>query len=234
MTPVLLCALLWGPLSSGSARAAELALSIGADFTYDPADAVEPLSGSSAGPGGALRVPLRIGLGQGAWLRTSLHAGISRGQDRVEWSQYDGAVTFYSDEHWTLVQSTALLVGPQVDLTQGDGARPYLGAQVGGALVHGFHSFHGDAAVLLDPAQGDVTSGSHIDPYTRQLAPVVDLFGGVRLMAGSPVAIEVEAGYSLSFLDQVALQKSRPELGAIRTAYGLDAVRVGLAAAFSL
>jgi hypothetical protein len=218
----------------GPARAAELALAVGADATLDPADAVEPLSDSAAGVGGSLRVPLRIGLGEGAWLRASLHAGLSRGRDRIEWSQYDGAVRYYSDDHWTLVQSTALLVGPQVDIGRGRGARPYLGAQVGGALVTGFHSFHGDAAVLLDPAQGDVTSGSHIDPYTRQLAPMADLFGGVRLMPSSPVAIEVEAGYSLSFLDQVALQKSRPELGAIRTAYGLDAVRVGLAAAFSL
>lgn len=221
-------------LVPGPARAAELALSVGADATYDPADAVEPLSDSAAGLGGGLRLPLRIGLGEGAWLRASLHAGLARGRDRVEWSQYDGAVRYYSDDHWTLVQSTALLAGPQVDLGRGDGARPYLGAQVGGALVTGFHSFHGDAAVLLDPAQGDVTSGSHIDPYTRQLAPMVDLFGGLRLMPSSPVAMELEAGYSLSFLDQVALQKSRPELGAIRTAYGLDAVRVGLAAAFSL
>lgn len=221
-------------LQAGPAQAADLALAVGADLLADPSDAVDGLSDSKAGMGGGLRVPVRIGLGQGAWLRASLHTTLSRGQDRVEWSQYDGAVRYYSDDHWTLVNSTALLVGPQADLGRSDAVRPYLGAQVGGALVTNWHSFSGDSAVLLDPDQGDVTSGSHIDPFTRQLAPMVDLFAGARLMPSSPVAIEVEAGYSVSFLDQVALQKSRPELGAIRTAYGLNAVRVGVAAAFSL
>lgn len=227
-------ALLAALFAPAPALAADVALSLGADFVADPSDRVDDLSASKAGVGGGLRLPLRIGLGHGAWLRTSLHSSLSRGSDRVEWSQYDGTVRYYSDDHWTLVQSTALMVGPQVDLGRSDAARPYLGAQGGGALVTNFHSFEEGSLVLLDPDQGDVTSGNHIDPYTRQLAPIVDLFGGVRLMASSPVAIEVEAGYTVSFLDQAALQKSRPELGAIRTAYGLNPIRVGVAAAFSL
>ncbi|NOY26198.1 MAG: hypothetical protein GXP62_10035 [Oligoflexia bacterium] len=221
-------------LAAHPALAADLALGLGADFVSDPSDRVEPLSDSRAGLGGQLRVPFRVGLGHGAWLRASLHSSLSRGQDRVEWTQSGGTATFYSDDHLTLVNSTALMVGPQVDIGHSDTVRPYLGGQLGAALVTDWHSFHGDAAVLLDPSQGDVTSGAYLDPFTRQLAPMVDVFAGARFLPSSPVAIEVEAGYTLSFLDQAALKKSRPELDAVRMAYGLNAIRVGLAAVFSL
>lgn len=221
-------------LFSGSAHGADLRLGIGADFVADPAGQIEDLSGSKTGLGAALRAPFQLGLGHGAALRLTLASSLSRGQDRVEWQQYDGAVTFYSDDHWTLVNNTSLTLGPTVDLGGWEGPMPYLGAGVGFGLVTHHHSFSGDSAVLLDPDQGDLSSGTHIDPYTRQLAPQAELLGGVRIPASSGFAIEVEAGYTVSFLAEAALTKARPELDATRVAHGLDAMRIGLAAAFPL
>ncbi len=228
-----LTGLLLGALASGPARA-EVTLGIAADFTADPSDVVEPTSDTRLGAGGGLRIPLRFGLGEGAWLEASLRSGLSRGQDRVEWTQYDGTVRYYSDDHWTLVNSTALLLGPVVDVGRNDALRPFIGARVGAALVTCWHSFHDDAAILLDPDQGDVTSGSHIDPYTQQLAPLADLSVGLRMPSLAPFAIELEAGYTVSFLSEAPLKKARPELGAVRSAAGLNALRIGVGAAFTL
>lgn len=216
------------------ADAAELSLGLAADVVVDPADKVDGKRGARAGTGGALRVPLRIGFAEGAALRATLGTTFTFGQDRVEWTQYDGAVTYYSDDHWTLVNSSSLMLGPVVDLTR-TSARPYLGAQAGGVLVTSYHSFQGASAVLLDPAQGDVTSSTHIDPWSRDLVPAAELLGGLRLGGtDGGLAFEVEAGYTVAFLDEVALQKSRPELGAVRTAWGYNALRVGVGAVFSL
>lgn len=215
-------------------RALDLHLGAGADLLFDPAGAIEPNSGSRAGLGGGLRVPVRVQLGQGAWLRGSLGAGLSRGRDRVEWEEYGGAVRYYSDQHWTLVQGTSLSLGPGVDIGTWQGPRPYLGAAVGAALVHHFHSFSGDSAVLLDPEQGDLSKGSHIDPYSRQVAPLAELSAGLRLAEGGPFAIEVEAGYTVAFLAEASLIKARPELEAVRTSHGLDGLRAGVAVAFPL
>jgi len=214
--------------------AAPVRLGFGLDLVSDPADVVDGLSQSRAGTGTGLRVPLRVGLGGAASLRATLQSSLTRGQDRVEWSEQDGAVRYYSDEHWTLVNDSALLLGPELELGQSSKLRPYLAAQVGAGLVTNWHSFHDASAVLLDPNQGDPSQGSYIDPWTRQLAPMTDLCAGLRLAPTRPVAIEVEAGYTISFLDEVALHKARPELGAIRTAYGLNAIRLGLAATFTL
>lgn len=219
---------------AATVQAAELSLGLGADLVVDPAGQVEPLSDSRAGFGGALRAPLRIELGQEAALRVALASSLSRGHDRVEWQQYEGAVTFYSDDHWTLVNNTSLTVGPTVDIGRWEGPKPYVGAGVGAALVTHHHSFSGDAAVLLDPEQGDLSRGTHIDPYTRQVAPLAELLAGVRIPTSGAFAIEVEAGYTVSFLAEAALKKARPELDATRVAHGLDAMRIGLAAAFPL
>lgn len=226
-------ALLAGLLAAAPARAA-VVMGVGADVVADPADRVEPVSDTRLGVGGGLRVPLRWSLGQGAWLETALHTRLSRGQDRVEWTQHGGAVRYYSDDHYTLVGSAALLVGPVVELGRSDDLRPVLGARAGAGLVHFWHSFHGDAAVLLDPAQGDVTSDQHIDPWSRQLAPMVDLSAGLRMGSLAPFAIELEAGYTVSFLSEATLLKARPELDAVRVAAGLDGLRFGVGAVFPL
>ncbi len=220
-------------LLSPAARA-DVTLGVGADFVSDPSDLVDPVSDTRLGTGGQLRLPVRVGLGEAAWLEIALRTSLSSGQDRVEWTQYDGAVTYYSDTHWTLVNNTALLVGPVVDLTHKPALQPFLGARVGAGLVTCWHSFHDDAAVLLDPSQGDVTSSSYIDPYTQQLAPLGDLSAGLRFGSIAPFAIELEAGYTVSFLAEAPLKKSRPELAAVRTAAGLNALRIGVTASFSL
>lgn len=219
-------------LGAAPAAAAELGLAL--DVVTDPADVVEPTSGTTLGSGAGLRVPLRLVLGEGAWLEAVLHSRLSLGQDRVEWTQYEGSVTYYSDDHFTLVNSSALLLGPVVALGRGPAVQGTLGARAGAGLFTFWHSFHGDAAVLLDPAQGDVTSTSHVDPWTQQLAPVADLSAGLRLGAVAPFAIELEAGYTVSFISEATLKKARPELQAVRTAAGLNGLRFGVGAVFSL
>ena len=61
-------ALLLGLLCLGGATpasAAGLSLGIGGELVADSADGVDTLSGSKAGLGGGLRVPLRVDAGQG-------------------------------------------------------------------------------------------------------------------------------------------------------------------------
>lgn len=225
--------LLTGLLLGGAPARAEVELGLGLDFATDgPASATS--TDARTGPGGGLRVPLRLGLGEGAWLEVALHGHLGRGQDRVEWTQYDGAVRYYSDDHWTLVQRTALLVGPVVDLGRSERLQGKLGARAGAAAVAFWHSFHGDAAVLLDPTLGETDHDGAIDPYSLQAAPVADLSAGLRVGAAAPFAIELEAGYTVSFLSEAALEKARPELQAVRTATGLDAFRFGVGAIFPL
>lgn len=230
MAPV--CLLAAGLLSPG-ARAG-VTLGLGADFVTDPSDLVDPVSDTRLGTGGGLRVPLRVGIGESAWLEVAVRSSLSAGQDRVEWTQYEGTVRYYSDTHWTLVNSTALMVGPVVDLTHKPAVQPFLGARAGAGMVTFWHSFHGDTAILLDPDQGDVTSSSHIDPYTRQFAPFADLSAGLRMGRVAPFAIELEAGYTVSFLAEAPLKKARPELAAVRTAAGLNALRIGVSTTFPL
>lgn len=230
-------ALLLGLLCMGGAApasAAGLSLGIGGELVADSADGVDTLSGSKAGLGGGLRVPLRVDLGQGAWFKTTLSSALTRGQDRVEWSEGDAGVRYFSDDHWTLCNSSALMVGPGIDIGRSEDLVPYLGAQAGALLLTSWHSFEGPAAVLLDPAQGDVTRSTYIEPWTRQLAPAVDLALGLRMGRVAPFAMELEAGYTVSFFSEATLQKARPELGAIRTAFGLNALRFGAGASFSL
>ena len=57
-------------------------------------------------------------------------------------------------------------------------------------LVTSYHSFQGASAVLLDPAQGDVTSSTHIDPWSRDLVPAAELKERWRTAKSAPDAFE--------------------------------------------
>jgi hypothetical protein len=109
---------------------------------------------------------------------------------------------------------------------------PYLGADLGVAWVGTFHSFGGPTEVLLDPEQNNLESGSNIDPWTSQATFVTDLHGGVDLPVGERVALWVETGYSVAFLNSRELRKTPPELDATRDPYGWNAFRIGAGVSF--
>jgi hypothetical protein len=156
------------------------------------------------------------------------------GQSRVEWTQYNGEVGYYSDEHWTLLTQLGASVGPEITPWPDLPVRPYIGANIGASWVRHWHSFDGAAAILLEPSENDLTRGSNVDPYTDQIAPSTGFHVGVRLLDVLPFAIEAELGYNVAFLRAAPLKKARPALNAARTAYGFNPVRFGLNAVLPL
>jgi hypothetical protein len=84
----------------------------------------------------------------------------------------------------------------------------------------------------MDASANDVQSGSNIDPYTDQVAPMVGVHAGVRIQDLLPFAIEAELGYNVAFMRRASLKKARPALDAARTAYGFNPLRIGINAVF--
>ena len=81
------------------------------------------------GPGPTLSIPVRASVADGFFLRGGLELGVNSGQDRVEWQRLDGAVTVYSDEHWTLLTDLGLLVGPEVRIIETRSSRVLWGVE---------------------------------------------------------------------------------------------------------
>ena len=166
-----------------------------------------------------------------SWRCLCFHDG---GQDRIEWSQYNGEVSYYSDNHWTLLTQAGVAVGPEVTAWPERPVTPYMGASLGVSWVRHWHSFEGASAVLLDQTQNDLNRGSNIDPFTDQIAPASGFHLGVRFLELLPFAFEAELGYNVAFLRAAPLRKARPALNATRTAYGFNPIRIGVNAVLPL
>lgn len=214
------------------AEAESLEWGAGVDVGADLADPGMDQGGARMGLGVTVRAPIRWVPNPAVALRADPFFGMHGGQDRVEWVQYGGSVPFASEDHWSMLTQLGLQVGPEFSPLQGTGFRPYIGSALGVAWARHWHSFQGEAAVLLDPQTNDVSSGGNIDPYSDQWVPSVGAHVGVRFEDVLPFAIEAELGYNVAFMNEAPLSGARPALNAVRTAYGFNPVRLGVNAVF--
>ena len=214
------------------ASADEFEWGVGVDLAVDLGDAGLDQGNANMGVGPVLRAPVRWVPHPIVAIRADPFMSIHSGQDRVEWTQFDGAVGYASEDHWTLLTQFGFTVGPEISPWSEEKFAPYAGTNVGVVWARHWHSFKGPAAVLLDPGKNDVSSGGNIDPYTDQIAPMVGLHTGVRIHDILPFAIEAELGYNVAFMRRAPLKKARPALGAERAAYGFNPLRIGINAVF--
>ncbi len=201
-------------LSAGVAAAASMDL-----------PAVDGLESTHFGPGGTLLIPFRWSVKPGATLRLHLEVGGATGQDRVVWVQeVDGArVGVYAEDQEATYGAARLLFGPEVAAFPRKVVSPYLGVGVGAALVANWDRF-GAAAEALQ-----TTTAS-----TLQATTAVGGQGGVRIGKPGSVAVELELGYTVSFLPAASLQQAPSDLEASRSPYALDVVRGGVGVSIPL
>ena len=221
-------------LVSVGAQASSFELGGGFDVSSDLRDPGMDQGATKMGVGPTIRVPFRWAPHPKVSVRSDAFFSMMGGQDRVEWSQYNGEVGYFSEEHWTLLTQLGVTLGPEIAPWSTADVSPYLGANVGVAWVRHWHSFDGATSVLLDPKENNVDRGSNIDPFTDQLAPMTGIQAGLRFTDVLPFAFEAELGYNVAFLRAAPLKKARPALNAVRTAYGFNPVRIGFNAVFPL
>ena len=224
------------PLPALAAEPGTLGVGVGAAVVADLPDAV---SGSHTrfGPGPGLVVPLRYRVAPMARLRLTPRVDFAAGTDRVRWVQeIDGQpTTFYADGHWAGRFGVSLTGGADLFLPVDTGpVAPYLGAELGGAWVTTWHSFDGPSRVLLDPEQNDLDNPRNVDPYTTQATFLTAVHAGAELAVSEGLALWLETGYSVAFLNARPLEKTPPELQATRDPYGWNAFRVGAGVVFRL
>ncbi len=214
------------------ALASDFEFGVGLDLAVDLGDAGLDQGDANMGAGPVFRAPIRWTPQPIIAVRADPFVSFHSGQDRVEWTQFDGNVGYASEDHWTLLTQMGVTVGPEISPWPQSKISPYAGTNVGVAWARHWHSFKGASAVLLDPAKNDVSSGSNIDPYTDQMVPMVGLHTGVRFHDILPFAIEAELGYNVAFMRRAPLKKARPALDAERAAYGFNPLRIGINAVF--
>lgn len=182
------------------------------------------------GLGPAVVVPLRIGLSPGAAWRVGVELAYGSGTDRLVWTEYvDGTpYGFYGVEESASYLAGRLLTGPELALAPAALVHPYLGAGGGIGVVRNSHRAEGDLSVLID---ADTGGGS---PFTLQPAWVAGGWAGVHVGRPGKVALELEAGYAVSFLPEAPLRKSPSALEAARTAWSLDLARLSGGVTFPL
>lgn len=190
--------------------------------------AAEGLPAGTLGTGGALVVPIRWSPRPGATLRIDVGLDVAIGSDRVEWTPEGEDAPVYSDDHWALVTSGRLLAGPEWTFAPNASRTPYLAMGGGVAGVMHFHTFSGDTEALGEGLAGELA------PYSLQAVPAAGAALGMRFGRPGRLAVELEAGYSAAFLPAARLQRAPPSLGAIRSAYALDVVRLGIGVALPL
>lgn len=228
MLHLLLLSLVASPARAG------VSLGVSAGVQRDLTDKAFPEERSSWGAGPLARLPLRFGLGDrpgfagAASLRATPFFGMATGYDTLVWTDYGGSVTYVSRDHDSAVRQLGLELGPELALRGGDARlRPYFGVEGGVAWVSHTHDLQGDVAEAL----GGSASGAN--PGTSQVAPRAGAHAGLRFHVSSSFALEAEAGYSVSFLKEAALTDTPERLGAVRAAYGWNAVSAGLCASFA-
>lgn len=218
LAPALFAGLFAGPASAGWEAG------VGLDLSSGLVDDASALPSSDMGMGVMLRAPTRLRLGEKLAIRGDVGLGLTNGHDRVEWLAYDGLVPVYSEDHATRLTTVGLLLGPELSPLSDASASPYFGTAVGMIWARHGHRFEGREAKLL----GLETDGSGIHPYTTQIAPAFDLHGGARFRLPGRLAMEVEAGYNVAFMREARLSQAPAALEAVRTAYGLNQLRIGL------
>lgn len=190
--------------------------------------ASEALPSGALGTGGALVVPIRWSPRPGATLRIDVGIDVAVGSDRVEWTPEGEDTPVYSQDHWTLVTSGRLLAGPEWTFAPNATRTPYLAMGGGVAGVMHFHTFSGDTEALGEGLAGELA------PYSLQAVPTAGAALGLRFGRPGRLAVELEGGYTAAFLPVARLQRAPPALGAIRSAYALDVVRLGIGVALPL
>ncbi len=214
--------------SAGTARAG-IELGVGADIAQDLSDDALPEARAEFGPGLSLRLPVRVGLAEGGALRLSPRFLRASGTDTMTWPDPDSDLIVASTDHPTTLTGLELGLGPELRLGAARDAalQPYLGASIGLGYVGLRHTMSGAAAealtgqdkeTVLSASQVGLSSGAHL---------------GLRYAPISSFALEVEAGYNVSFLSEVAVLGVTEVEEASVAAFGLNALRVGLGATFS-
>ena len=119
--------------------------------------------GAKMAPGPVLRAPIRWSPHPVVSLRTDPFFALHTGQDRVEWTQFDGNISYASEDHWTLLTQFGVTVGPEVSPWPDAKIIPYAGSQLGFAWAQHWHSFKGASAKKGN--QADPIAG-HDDSYS--------------------------------------------------------------------
>jgi hypothetical protein len=218
--------MLWLSLGAGAALAAQIEVGLGGRVLDDQADSGKVGGATRLEPGPALVLPARLALGHGAWLRSTLVVGTVSGHDRVEWLEADGQVRVESHSHPTRVTALWALAGPELRPSLGGRLSPILGVDLGAAWVQNWHGFGGATAVLVPEEDG-----AH--PFSDVVVPAAGVHGGLSVGLSERVAVEVESGYTVSFLNQVPLRKAPEGLQAVRASYGLNVAHLSVAAIFT-
>jgi len=236
MRPAFLLAFLLVPCV---ASAGDVTLGVGIGAGIDLPDAAATAHGTHFGPGPSLALSARYGLGTHARLRATLREDMESGNDRITWGQQiDGQdVRFYDETQKAYLVSTGLTIGADGDFTHGSGFIPYIGAELGIAMVSTYHSNFSDstAGILIDQSDEKAADTGYLDPYSSQAAFLTDLHLGGRIPVAAGVAAWVETGYSLAFLNASPLKRvPDPSLDARREAYGWNAARLGVGVSFAL
>jgi hypothetical protein len=197
---------------------------VGLELTKDLSDRSIDLPATNMGTGILVRSPNRLRWGDKFALRGDFSLGMSWGQDRVEWRAYEATVPVYSDDHRTTLTTMGLMFGPEISPWPEAKLSPYLGSEMGIIWARHWHRFDGQDERLLGLAGG----GEGIHPYTTQTETAVDLHGGARVELPGRLAMEVEAGYNVALMREARLAKAPDALEAVRIAYGLNQLRIGV------
>lgn len=222
-----LMALVW--LAGSGVVHAGVEAGIGADLSIDLADSALPEERAGFGPGLSARAPVRFGLAEGVALRVCPRLVRASGWDTVLWQDPNQDAEISSTGQDATLTGLELSLGPELRIGAARDAavQPYLGASVGLMWVGIQHSFDGVGAEALT---GD--SGTQL-LRASQLVPGSGAYAGLRWAPSSSFAIELEAGYNVSFLSEVAVEGVTEVQEATVAAFGLNALRVGLGATFS-
>jgi hypothetical protein len=199
-------------------------LGVGLVGAFDLPSAAYEGEATTFQPGFGLQVPLRLSLGESAWLRISGQWSALPGHDEVRWTESGEEVTWVSNDHPSWRLAGELRLGPGLYFKGPARLRPYIGSAVGAARVTERHDFGGQTAPLL--------GGGSPDPISRGWAPLIGLDAGLRWKGGQAFAIDAGAGYTVAFHPEAPLLQTPSGVQATRSAYGLDLIQIGAAVVF--
>lgn len=215
-----------GLLTAGSARAADVAMGIGAGVVADLPDRASA-GATRFGVGPSVVVPVAITPVPYLRLRIDLRLEQATGVDQLTWTRTTDGLDERvedADEHTAFLFGVGLLAGVDGVLPVAGRVQPHLGVSVGALGVGVFHALRGTSLVLLDPDANDLGNPRNIDPYTLQIAPVVMGRLGLVARLGDRVDLWVETGYSSAFVGPRPLVKAPPELDARRQAFAWNPI----------
>jgi hypothetical protein len=199
-----------------TALAGDVSVGIGGGVASDMADpAVDTAAGARFSLGLGVQLPVRVRVGANSRLRFDLGYQAARGEDRITF-EIDDEVRFLDGQPAAMNAATAAVGG---DLFFGR-TPVYVGAGMGVGLFVVGHAVSGGPPEL----------GENL--ASRQFAPLADAHLGAYQPVGDKVAIWLESGYSMSFLDGRALHTAG--LNAQRAPFGWNAVRLSLGVSYSL